>query len=86
MGVEGLKIMAEIRDRFGLRIVTEAIDGETLDQVEQYADVIQIGARNMQNFSLLKRAGRARKPILPFLVALTRSPHCPDTAPPPPST
>jgi 3-deoxy-7-phosphoheptulonate synthase len=64
MGVEGLKIMAEIRDRFGLRIVTEAIDGETLDQVEKYADVIQIGARNMQNFSLLKRAGRARKPVL----------------------
>jgi 3-deoxy-7-phosphoheptulonate synthase len=64
MGVEALKIMAEIRDRFGLRIVTEAIDGETLDQVEQYADVIQIGARNMQNFSLLKRAGRARKPVL----------------------
>lgn len=64
MGVEGLKIMAEIRDRFGLRIVTEAIDNESLDFVEQYADVIQIGARNMQNFSLLKRAGRARKPVL----------------------
>ena len=61
---EGLKIMAEIRDRFGLLIVTEAVDYESLDLVEQYGDVIQIGARNMQNFSLLKRAGRARKPVL----------------------
>jgi 3-deoxy-7-phosphoheptulonate synthase len=64
MGEEGLKIMAEIRDRFGLLIVTEAVDYESLDLVEKYADVIQIGARNMQNFSLLKRAGRARKPVL----------------------
>ncbi len=56
--------MAEIRDRFGLLIVTEAVDYESLDLVDKYADVIQIGARNMQNFSLLKRAGRARKPVL----------------------
>ncbi len=56
--------MAEIRDRFGMKIVTEAIDNESLELVEKYADVIQIGARNMQNFSLLKRAGRARKPVL----------------------
>ena len=61
---EGLQIMAEIRDQFGLLIVTEAVDYESLDLVDQYADVIQIGARNMQNFSLLKRAGRARKPVL----------------------
>ena len=61
---KALKIMAEVRDRFGLRIVTEAIDNESLDLVEEYADVIQIGARNMQNFSLLKRAGRAKKPVL----------------------
>jgi 3-deoxy-7-phosphoheptulonate synthase len=64
LGEEGLKIMAEIRDRFGLLIVTEAVDYESLDLVDQYADVIQIGARNMQNFSLLKRAGRAHKPVL----------------------
>jgi 3-deoxy-7-phosphoheptulonate synthase len=64
LGEEGLKIMAEIRDRFGLLIVTEAVDYESLDLVDQYADLIQIGARNMQNFSLLKRAGRARKPVL----------------------
>ncbi|MGB6973116.1 MAG: 3-deoxy-7-phosphoheptulonate synthase [Terracidiphilus sp.] len=64
MGVEALRIMAEIRDRFGLRIVTEAIDNESLEFVAEFADVIQIGARNMQNFSLLKHAGRLRKPVL----------------------
>ena len=64
LGEEGLKIMAEVRDRFGLKIITEAIDHESLELVEQYADVIQIGARNMQNFSLLRRAGRARKPVM----------------------
>jgi 3-deoxy-7-phosphoheptulonate synthase len=61
---EGLKILAEVRDQFGLRIVTEAVDEPALDLVERYADVIQIGTRNMQNFSLLRRAGQARKPIL----------------------
>ncbi len=64
MGEDGLRILSEIRDRYGLLIVTEAVDNESLDLVDQYADVIQIGARNMQNFSLLKRAGRARKPVL----------------------
>src|SRR6201996_2393455 len=64
LGEEALKIMVEIRERFGLRIVTEALDNESLDLVAEYADVIQIGARNMQNFSLLKRAGRTRKPVL----------------------
>ncbi|HEV3315847.1 MAG TPA: 3-deoxy-7-phosphoheptulonate synthase [Candidatus Angelobacter sp.] len=64
LGEEGLKIMAEIRERYGLRIITEAIDDESLELVNEYADVIQIGARNMQNFSLLKKAGRLRKPVL----------------------
>jgi 3-deoxy-7-phosphoheptulonate synthase len=64
LGEEALKILAEIRDRFGLRIVTEAIDNESLDLVAEYADMIQIGARNMQNFSLLKKVGRMRKPVL----------------------
>ena len=64
LGEEALQIMAEIRNQFGLVIVTEAIDNESVDLVEKYADVIQIGARNMQNFSLLKRAGRAKKPVL----------------------
>ena len=64
LGLEGLRILAEVRKRFGLVIVTEAINEASLDLVEQYADIIQIGARNMQNFSLLKRAGQARKPVL----------------------
>lgn len=64
LGLDALKIMAEIRDRFGLRIITEAIDNETLDLVADWADVVQIGARNMQNFSLLKHAGRLRMPVL----------------------
>ncbi|HET7183957.1 MAG TPA: 3-deoxy-7-phosphoheptulonate synthase [Terriglobales bacterium] len=64
MGEEGLRILADIRERFGLLIVTEAVDYESLELVEKYADVIQLGARNMQNFSLLKRAGRARLPVL----------------------
>jgi 3-deoxy-7-phosphoheptulonate synthase len=64
LGLDALKIMAEIRERFGLRIITEAIDNESLALVAEWADVIQIGARNMQNFSLLKKAGKLRKPVL----------------------
>jgi len=64
LGEPGLKILSKVRDLHGFGIITEAIDSESLDLVEEYADVIQIGARNMQNFSLLKRAGRAKKPIL----------------------
>jgi 3-deoxy-7-phosphoheptulonate synthase len=64
LGLEALQIMAEIRERFGLRIVTEAIDNESLELVAEWADVIQIGARNMQNYSLLKKAGKLRKPVL----------------------
>jgi 3-deoxy-7-phosphoheptulonate synthase len=61
---EGLEILAEVRKNFGLKIVTEAIDVESIELVERYADVIQIGARNMQNFSLLKRAGKSQTPVL----------------------
>jgi 3-deoxy-7-phosphoheptulonate synthase len=64
LGLEGLKILAEARSATGLPIVTEAVDIEGVDLVEEYADAIQIGARNMQNFSLLKRAGRAKKPVV----------------------
>jgi len=64
LGLEALQIMAEIRERFGMRIITEAIDHQSLELVGEWADVIQIGARNMQNFSLLKMAGRLRKPVL----------------------
>jgi 3-deoxy-7-phosphoheptulonate synthase len=64
LGEEALQIMSDIRQQYGMKIITEAIDNESLDLVEEYADMIQIGARNMQNFSLLKRAGRAKKPVL----------------------
>ncbi|MBK9156185.1 MAG: 3-deoxy-7-phosphoheptulonate synthase [Chloracidobacterium sp.] len=64
LGEEGLKILAEVRERFGLNIVTEAMDERGIDLVDEYGDCIQIGARNMQNFSLLKYAGRAKKPVL----------------------
>jgi 3-deoxy-7-phosphoheptulonate synthase len=64
LGEEGLKILADVREAYGLKIVTEALDEAGVDLVERYGDVIQIGARNMQNFSLLRRAGKARLPIL----------------------
>ncbi|MGN6592983.1 MAG: 3-deoxy-7-phosphoheptulonate synthase [Terriglobales bacterium] len=61
---EGLRILAEVREQFGMAIVTEAVDERSLELVAEYADMVQIGARNMQNFSLLKRAGRIAKPVL----------------------
>lgn len=64
MGVEGLKILAKARERFGVGIVTELLDTEDASAVEEYADVIQIGTRNMQNFALLRRVGKCRKPVL----------------------
>jgi 3-deoxy-7-phosphoheptulonate synthase len=64
LGEEGLKILAEVRARFGMRIVTEVLDQENVGLVEEYADMLQIGARNMQNFSLLRCVGQARKPVL----------------------
>ncbi|MDH4034630.1 MAG: 3-deoxy-7-phosphoheptulonate synthase, partial [candidate division Zixibacteria bacterium] len=60
----GLKILAEVREKFGMAIITEAIDTEVLALVSEYADIVQIGARNMQNFSLLKKAGRQPKPVM----------------------
>jgi 3-deoxy-7-phosphoheptulonate synthase len=64
LGEEGLQILAEIREKFGLKIVTEALDESNVDLVERYGDMIQIGARNMQNFTLLKRVGRSHLPVL----------------------
>ena len=64
MGEEGLKILAEVRQETGMPVVTEVMDVEHFDAVEAYADVIQIGTRNMQNFSLLRRAGQAEKPVM----------------------
>jgi 3-deoxy-7-phosphoheptulonate synthase len=64
LGEEGLKILAKVRQETGLLIVTEATDHTNLELVEKYADIIQIGARNMHNYSLLRRAGKASKPVL----------------------
>jgi 3-deoxy-7-phosphoheptulonate synthase len=64
LGEEGLKILADIRKEFGLKIVSEALDEANVDLVEKYADMIQIGARNMQNFTLLRRVGRSKLPVL----------------------
>jgi len=64
MGEEGLKLLAETREKTGLPIVTEAMSAEEVELVERYADVIQIGARNVQNFALLKAVGLTRKPVL----------------------
>ncbi len=64
LGLRGLELLARAREETGLLIVTEAMDAEGLVPVAELADIIQIGARNMQNYSLLRRAGRAGKPIL----------------------
>ena len=64
LGKEGLRILQKVREETGLLIITEAIDHTNIEIVEQYADIIQIGARNMHNYSLLRRAGHASKPIL----------------------
>jgi 3-deoxy-7-phosphoheptulonate synthase len=64
LGEEGLKILAKVREKFGLKVVTEAVDTETVTMVAEYADIVQIGARNMQNFSLLRKAGKLGKPVL----------------------
>ncbi len=64
LGVEGLKLLARARSETGMAVVTEALEPETVDVVAEYADIIQIGARNMQNYPLLRRAGRTGRPIL----------------------
>ena len=64
LGEQGLKFLAKVREETGLPVVTEVMDVENFDLVEAYVDVIQIGTRNMQNFSLLRRAGRSKKPVI----------------------
>ncbi len=64
MGEEGLKILQDISKEVGLPIITEALDSKSLEAVYKYADIIQIGTRNMQNFSLLKEAGKLDKPVM----------------------
>lgn len=64
LGMEGLELLARAREATGLAIVTEALDPEGAKAVAEYADIIQIGARNMQNYALLRRAGQLAKPVL----------------------
>jgi len=64
LGEKALKIMAKVREVTGLQIVTEVMDSDTLPLVAEYADVLQIGTRNMQNYQLLKKLGECRKPVL----------------------
>ncbi len=64
LGEQGLKFLAKVRKETGLPVVTEVMDVENFDIVEEYADIVQIGTRNMQNFSLLKRAGKSSRPII----------------------
>jgi len=64
LGKEALEILAQVRQEFGMAIVTETIDPENCALVEEYTDILQVGARNMQNFSLLKRVGRSSRPVL----------------------
>ena len=64
MGEEGLKILRDIGDKHGMPVVTEVMDPRRVELVERYADMIQVGARNMQNFSLLTEVGNTRKPVL----------------------
>jgi 3-deoxy-7-phosphoheptulonate synthase len=64
LGEEGLKLLAKARDSFGLAVVTEVTSPNEVDLVARYADILQVGARNTQNFSLLKEVGRIRKPVL----------------------
>ena len=64
LGVEGLKLLAEVREETGLPIVTEVTDPRDVEVFEQYVDMLQVGARNMQNFVLLKAVGQSRKPVL----------------------
>jgi 3-deoxy-7-phosphoheptulonate synthase len=64
LGEEGLVLLAKARDETGMAIVTEALEPESVELVASYADIIQVGARNMQNYALLRRAGRSGKPVL----------------------
>lgn len=64
LGEQGLKFLAKVREETGLPVVTEVLDVKNFDLVEAHVDVIQIGTRNMQNFSLLRRAGRSKRPVI----------------------
>ena len=64
LGEEGLKLLRQTADEFGLKVVTEIVDGNDIDLIENYADILQVGARNMQNFQMLKALGKCKKPVM----------------------
>lgn len=64
LGEEGLKILRDAADEFGMKVVTEVVDREDIPLIEEYADILQVGARNMQNFQMLKALGKAKKPVM----------------------
>jgi len=64
LGEEGLKYLADVKRQTGLKVVTEVMDTRDVELVEKYADILQVGARNMQNFNLLKEVGLSKKPVL----------------------
>ena len=64
LGEEGLKLLRQVADEFGMKVVTEIVDRDDIELVEQYADILQVGARNMQNFQMLKALGKSSKPIM----------------------
>ncbi len=64
LGEEGLRYLRDVADATGLKVITELMDARDIELIEKYADIIQIGARNMQNFNLLKEAGQSHKPVL----------------------
>ena len=64
LGEEGLKLLRQVADEFGMKVVTEIVDREDIELVEKYADILQVGARNMQNFQMLKALGKCNKPVM----------------------
>ena len=64
LGEKGLKFLRQTADEFGLKVVTEIVDGSDIDLLEKYSDILQVGARNMQNFQMLKALGKSKKPVM----------------------
>ena len=64
LGEEGLKLLRQVADEFDMKVVTEVVDREDIALMENYADILQVGARNMQNFQMLKALGKSKKPIM----------------------
>ena len=64
LGVEGLKLLRQVANEFDMKVVTEVVDREDIAIMEEYADILQVGARNMQNFQMLKALGKSKKPVM----------------------